>query len=136
MEFVLANWQLFAGVVLVAALLLISSSKASFGGVIQANPSQIVQVINQSKAQVIDLRSNLAFKEGHLIGAVNLTDDQLAAGLKKLKLSEKPVVLVADIKGSTGAAAKILKAADVAQIYQLKGGIQSWTDEHLPLVTS
>ena len=136
MEFVLANWQLFAGVVLVAALLLISSNKASFGGVIQANPSQIVQVINQSKAQVIDLRSDLAFKEGHLIGAVNLVDDQLAAGIKKLKLSEKPVVLVADIRGSTSAAAKILKAADVAQVYQLKGGVQSWTDEHLPLVTS
>ena len=136
MEFVLANWQLFAGVVLVAALILISSNKASFGGVIQANPSQIVQVINQSKAQVIDLRSDLAFKEGHLIGAVNLVDDQLAAGIKKLKLSEKPVVLVADIRGSTSAAAKILKAADVAQVYQLKGGVQSWTDEHLPLVTS
>ena len=135
MEFVMANWQLFAGVALVAAVLLATSGVASLGGVIQATPAQIVQAINQDKAQIIDLRSDLAFAEGHLIGAVNLAEDDLAAGIKKLKLSDKPVVLVADIRGSTGAAAKILQAADVAKIYQLKGGVQSWTDEHFPLVT-
>ncbi|MBL4621857.1 MAG: rhodanese-like domain-containing protein [Immundisolibacteraceae bacterium] len=136
MEFVLANWQLFAGVALVAAVLLASSGVASLGGVIQATPAQIVQVINQDKAQVIDLRSNLAFAEGHLIGAVNLVDDQLEAGIKKLKLADKPVILVADIRGSTGAATKMLKIAEVSKIYQLKGGLQSWSDEQLPLVTS
>lgn len=136
MEFVLANWQLFAGVALVAAVLLTTSGITSLGGVAQATPAQIVQVINQHKAQVIDLRSDLAFAEGHLIGAVNLVDDQLEAGIKKLKLSDKPVVLVTDIRGSTAAAAKVLKAAEVSKIYQLKGGLQSWTDEQLPLVTS
>ena len=135
MEFVLANWELFAGVAVVAMLLVATGSMASISGVIPAPPAQVVQAINREKAVVLDLRDEESFAQGHLFGAKNVDVTRLdEQGLRGLGIgSDDPVILVTGPRDSTGPLVKLLKAYGVPTIYQLKGGIQSWKDDNLPL---
>jgi len=136
-EFVFANWQLFAAVAVVATLLMVTSGGASLGGLAQATPAQVVQMLNQEQAVVFDLRGEESFAAEHLSGAHNVSAGNLAATVKKVaKPDHQPVVLVSERGVATAALVKQLKQAGIQRIYELKGGVQGWRDEQLPLVKS
>lgn len=137
MEFILANWQLFAGVVLVVILLLTTSGMAAFGSLIPATPAEVVQMLNQQQARVFDLRGEEKFAAGHLADSRHVTTDNLAVLIKKVtRPDEQPVVLVSERGVATTAVVKQLKAAGFQRIYELKGGVDAWREAQLPLVKS
>ena len=137
MEFILANWQLFAGVAVVILLLLTTSGMAGFGGLTPATPAEVVQMLNQQQASVFDLRGEEKFAAGHLADSRHVTADNLAAVIGKVTRPEQqPVVLVSERGVATTAVVKQLKAAGFERIYELKGGVDAWREAQLPLVKS
>ncbi len=103
----------------------------------QLSPAEVVQAINQQRAVVFDLRSAESFAEGHLADSINITQEKIDAEIARLKKpAEQTVVLVSERGLSTRELVNQLKQAKVQQICELKGGVQAWRDEQLPLIKS
>ena len=99
------------------------------------SPTEATIWINRRKAYVLDLRSEEAFKSGHLPGAKFANAAGLTAAIEKLKLDRKhPVVLVCE----TGCQSRKLVAEaqklGFAEVGTLDGGVQAWKAAALPLV--
>jgi len=91
--------------------------------------------INRRKAYVLDLRTEEAFKSGHLPGAKLANTVGLSTAIEKLKLDRKhPVILVCE----TGAQSRKLiteaQKLGFAEVGCLDGGVQAWKAAALPLV--
>jgi rhodanese-related sulfurtransferase len=97
-------------------------------------PSEAIRMVN-SGAVLVDLRAANQFKDGHIAGAKNLPGDQIAADAKALeKLAAKTVVLYCGDGATTAAAQRSLARAGAKNIYSLRGGLDAWKQENLPVV--
>lgn len=95
---------------------------------------QLTRLVNQKNAQVLDVRPKEAFAQGHIVNAINMPLEDITAGKVKLdKLKKKPVVVYCQIGKSSQTASKHLTDAGLEQVFNLKGGINSWLSEKLPL---
>jgi len=93
-----------------------------------------IHLINQEKAPIIDVRPKEAYQAGHIIGALNVPMADLATSMKKLeKYKNKFIVLVCDNAQVSQKAAKELGKLKFTQVKILKGGLDAWNKEHLPL---
>ena len=91
--------------------------------------------MNRRKAYVLDLRSEEAYKLGHLPGAKLISSAQLLAGADKLKLDRKnPVILVCDSGNQSRKVIAEVQKLGFAEVASLDGGVQAWQAAALPLV--
>lgn len=134
LQFVLDNWLLWLGFMVVLALIVTYESRTNVGGVNLLEPSQVVQLINHDNAIVIDIRDNNAFADGHIIGASHVPSDAVNQDHQKLKkYKDKPIVIVDSAGSQATKAGSTLHQQGFAKIYALKGGIQAWQQAGLPL---
>jgi rhodanese-related sulfurtransferase len=100
------------------------------------NPTQLTQLINKENAVVIDLRSQEAYRNGHIIGAQHFSINDMKQPAKKLeKLKQKPIIIITQTNPeSQKIAAQLLKQGYNA--YSLNGGMRAWVDAQMPLVTN
>lgn len=132
-EFVINHWMLVTAFCVVGGLFVATLTGSAGGGV---TPQQAVQLINRENAVVIDVRSSDDFARGHVIDAINIPADQLGEAPKRLRRHAGKRVLVCCASGaSSGAAVKRLREAGIEQVDAIKGGIQAWSQENLPLAT-
>ena len=92
------------------------------------NCSDLVTKINESQIVVLDTREKSEYKKGHISQAL-LHD---SSSTKKIDFTEV-VVYDKDEMTSVSSAERISKNNSVKVLY-LEGGIQSWTENNLPLV--
>lgn len=117
-----------------ALLLLISIIKTMTSGSKSLTPLMATQMINKEGAQVVDLRSVADFNKGHIHGAVNIPFTKLKDSTKDLeKHKQGPIIMVCATGMQSGSAAILLRKHGFQQVHKLKGGLQSWTGENLPL---
>ena len=90
--------------------------------------SDLVTKINESQIVVLDTREKAEYKKGHISQAI-LHDSSTT---KKLEFDEV-VVYDKDEMTSVSSAERILKNNSI-QVFYLECGIQSWTENNLPLV--
>ena len=90
--------------------------------------SDLVTKINESQIVVLDTREKAEYEKGHISQAI-LHDSSTT---KKLEFDEV-VVYDKDEMTSVSSAERILKNNSI-QVFYLEGGIQSWTENNLPLV--
>ena len=90
--------------------------------------SDLVTKINESQIVVLDTREKAEYKKGHISQAI-LHDSSTT---KKLEFDEV-VVYDKDEMTSVSSAERISKNNSI-QVFYLEGGIQSWTENNLPLV--
>lgn len=102
--------------------------------VTSVEPAEAVKLIN-GDAVVIDLRSQEAFRRGHIVNARNIPSDELEDGHEQLSRYEgKPIVAVCDAGITSSRLVNRLRKGGMDNIYNLKGGINAWTQDGLPLV--
>ena len=128
------NLALIALLLVSGAALFLPTLSTLIGGK-GLSPTEATIWINRRKAYVLDLRSEEAYKTGHLPGAKFANSAALTAAIEKLKLDRKlPVVLVCD----TGTQSRKLLAEaqklGFAEVGVLDGGVQAWKAAALPLV--
>lgn len=122
-----------AAIILFTLLILVEALRAK-RRVASLNTTQMIQMINHQKANVIDIRAKESYRNGHIIGAQSMTAKEISAPGKRLeRYKTKPLIIVCN-NGSESQ--KI--AADLAkQGYNtraLAGGLRSWSEANLPLV--
>ena len=99
------------------------------------NSHQLTALLNQHDGVVVDLRDANTFRSGHITGAVNIPAASLANRLKELeRFKERPVIVVCKMGQQSGAAVATLKKAGFTQVVRLRGGLDQWQAENLPLV--
>ncbi len=94
---------------------------------------QATQLINSKHAQVVDIRDGTEFARGSLPNARNIPLAELAARAGKELKKDRPVIVLCNAGNIAGRAAAQLRAAGVAEVYVLAGGINAWREAGLPL---
>jgi rhodanese-related sulfurtransferase len=119
--------------VLALAALAYEASRARSGGQ-SVGPMDAVRLLNQG-AVLIDVRSQAEFDSGHILDARLVPQDQLASITETLKKYKDKVVIACCESGMrSGAATRVLRAQGFTKVVNLKGGLQAWRAENLPLV--
>jgi rhodanese-related sulfurtransferase len=134
LEYVTRHPFLVGGTAALAlAVLAYEASRLRSGG--QAvGPMDAVRLMNQG-ALLLDVRSQGEFDAGHILEARHVPQDQLAGSVETLKKYKDKVVIACCESGMrSGAAARLLQAQGFTKVVNLKGGLQAWRAENLPLV--
>jgi rhodanese-related sulfurtransferase len=97
-------------------------------------PNDAVRLAN-SGAVILDVRNASEYQAGHIIDARHIPASELASRAESLKkYKEKPVLIYCDNGFASAAAARALKVLGFTQVVTLRGGLQTWRQENLPLV--
>ncbi|MDF1693315.1 MAG: rhodanese-like domain-containing protein [Zhongshania sp.] len=129
--FVAEQWVLISA--LISCLLLLSFHEQRRAGK-SLSPQQMVNLVNQQGAVVIDLRDKAEFSKGHILGSVNLPFSKLEKEVADHVEKDKPVILVCKLGQHASAAGKKLGSLGYSQVYRLKGGVSEWQIMQMPLI--
>jgi rhodanese-related sulfurtransferase len=135
LEFIQNHPYLITATLVVAIAAIVMELRYRKGTSAAIGPLDAVRLIN-SGALVLDVRPAEAFAGGHIIDARHVAAEELskeAENLKK-KYREKPVILCCDSGMTSAGAANTLKAQGFSKVVNLRGGLQAWKQENLPLV--
>jgi rhodanese-related sulfurtransferase len=132
-----ANHPLLIGALLLSFFLVVFSElKRRARGVVSLEPQDAVKLIN-ADAVVIDLRSPEAFAKGHIVNARNIPADELGEKSAVLeKFRSRPIVTVCDAGMTSSRTVDKLRKSGLENVFGLRGGIATWQQASLPLVTS
>lgn len=96
---------------------------------------QLVNMVNNQDAVVVDVRDSTEFEAGHIVDAINIPHTAIESRMSELnKFKDKPVVLTCKMGQHSGAAGTILRKAGFEQVARLTGGILEWRNQNLPVV--
>ncbi len=97
-------------------------------------PQQLheLQAQNDPSLLVLDVRSPEEFVAGHVPGAVNIPQDQVASRLAEIP-KDKEVVLYCRSGRRSGLAAETLEANGYKNLRQLQGDMPGWEKAGLPV---
>jgi len=96
---------------------------------------EAVRLINQG-ATVVDVREAARFDGGHIIDALNIPSEELAARAETRLKKKRPVLLVCDTGARSGRLVGTLRKAGFDKAWSLAGGIAAWQRDNLPVVTT
>lgn len=125
---------LVAAAAILAILVIVFELRQRGRGATAVGPMDAVRLVNAG-ALVVDVRDEKAYEGGHIIDARSVPAaevGQKAETLKKFK--EKPVVVYCDSGLASAGAVKALTALGFTKVVSLRGGLQSWLQENLPVV--
>jgi rhodanese-related sulfurtransferase len=134
LEYAARHPVLFGGTVVLALVAVgYEISRAKSGG--QAvSAADAVRLMNQG-ALLLDVRTQAEFASGHIIDARHVPQEQVAqAGETFKRHKEKVVITCCETGMRSGAAARVLKAQGFSKVVNLRGGLQAWRADNLPLV--
>lgn len=96
--------------------------------------NQAIQLINHENACILDVRSNDAFLNGHIIDAQSIPYKDLTEKYKKLEKFKAAPIVVVCTAGIESAKAAIFLTQQGFRAYSLGGGIRAWSDANMPLI--
>ena len=130
-EFLIENWILAAAWMTLVYLLLAHESRKAGKSIL---PQQLSQFVNKEEGLVLDVRDNSEFKQGHIVGSVNIPFRDLEKRMIELNgHKDKPVIVVCKIGHTASSASKQLKQSGFNHVYKLGGGLSEWIAANLPL---
>ncbi len=96
--------------------------------------SAAVQLINRSRAVVVDVSEAAEFAAGHVTGAKNVPLADLESRLPAVvKNKALPVIFVCSTGARAGRAVATAKKLGYEQAQALGGGLKAWKEANLPL---
>lgn len=122
--------------VLTASLLAIIANEVhgNLTGGKKLSPPEVVRLINDRDARVIDVRPVADFKKGHLMGAINIPSAKLQERLGEIdKDKTRPVILYCALGGTARESAELLRKQGFAEAFPLRGGLNAWLAANLPV---
>jgi len=132
LEFLAQEWLLVLALATLLVMLFMHEGRKSGPSV---SPQQAINLVNKDDGIFVDLRDAGDYKQGHIVGAVNIPAAKLPARMAELeKYKDKPVVLVCKMGQQSGAAGKQLREAQYTNTNKMTGGMMEWTNLQLPTV--
>ncbi|MFQ5488283.1 MAG: rhodanese-like domain-containing protein, partial [Gammaproteobacteria bacterium] len=83
-SFIFNHWLLFLALLAVFSLLLMSTARSRLLGFQEIKTTEAVQMMNHDEPLLLDTRSADEFAQGHILGALNISHDQLPERLGEL----------------------------------------------------
>tara|TARA_B100000927_G_scaffold232921_1_gene193122 strand:- start:1801 stop:2205 length:405 start_codon:yes stop_codon:yes gene_type:complete len=117
---------------LVTIFLLINASSKKGGRKI--TPQNLISLANDDNAFVIDLRDSEQFQSGHITGSINIPFLNLNKRSNEIPQDKEAVILVCEMGSVSPNAGEILMKEGYKDLLILKGGINEWRLQNLPLV--
>ena len=117
---------------LVTIFLLINASSKKGGRKI--TPQNLILLANDDNAFVIDLRDSEQFQSGHITGSINIPFLNLNKRSNEIPQDKEAVILVCEMGSVSPNAGEILMKEGYKDLLILKGGINEWRLQNLPLV--
>ncbi len=132
--FFMQHWILTTAFIMVAILFLVNEWWHSAHGVPSVGPLELVGMLNHSSAVVVDIRAKASFIQGHILGAINLPEEDFGNDYAPLqKYKTKPVILVCAKGFSAPKMAKTLAKNGFTSLYYLTGGMEAWQTQNMPV---
>lgn len=130
------NGMLSAVWVALVVMIIVTTIKIQMSPIKQISTQELTFLINREEGVVLDIRKEKEFKAGHILDAVNLSNEKITkdgfASLEKYK--DKPIVVVCTSGMSAVQVANDLyKKGGFTRVSVLKGGINSWVSAGLPV---
>lgn len=133
-DFAVRHWYLFAALFIIIGMLIGGEVLRKLRGVSALNPTQVLQLINQQDAVVVDIRDSGQYKAGHLPDARHIPYAELDQRMKELnKFKDKPLILYCQTDTRASSAGAKLKKAGFATVHALRGGLPAWQQASLPV---
>ncbi len=131
--FVINHWALCAAFLAVVLMLVVEEIRAvrSRGNFLSA--AEVTRLINHEDAIVIDVRDAAAFREGHIVNAKNISIADFDRQVEKLN-AQHPLIIVDATGDKSPAIVTRLTTLGFQKVYVLKGGINSWKADGMPVV--
>lgn len=127
---------LIAAAAILAVLAIVIEIRQRGLGAYLIAPADAVRLAN-SGALMLDVRDSKDYDAGHIIDSRHVPAGDLAGRADSLKkFKEKPVIVYCESGTASAGAAKTLRTAGFNKVVTLRGGLQSWRQENLPLVKS
>ncbi|MDG1249504.1 MAG: rhodanese-like domain-containing protein [Gammaproteobacteria bacterium] len=134
-EFISTNFILFAALGIILALILRMEIKRAIRGFKIITPKEAVMLINKEEAILIDVREDNELAQGFIRGSKHLSLSVLKQRVDELKThSEKPMIAYCRTGNRSLTACEILKKNNFHNIMSLRGGLEAWRVDNLPVV--
>lgn len=135
LEFTNAHPILMAGTVMMGFAVLFYEVRTKASGVAAITSAQAVRLINQG-GRVVDVREADQFSTGHIVDALNIPAAELGDEPPRKLKNSKSVIFVCDNGAKSAGCATTLRKAGAENMFSLRGGLTSWRQDNLPVVTS
>lgn len=132
LEFITNHWPLVAAFIVLLLLILAHEMRAKIGSALKVTPHEATQLINKEDAFVVDLRDDLAFQKGHIIGAKPILPANLLT--YSFPNKERPILLTCQSGYQSPTLGRQLRKLGFTQVYYLAGGIDNWLNSGLLLI--
>ena len=130
-NFLIEHYYLSIPLLTILVLLILSNAKK--GGK-KISCQTLISMTNQNRALIIDIRDSESFNAGHITASKNIPQNELTRRINEITNIDKSVILVCDMGNISPNAGEALKKEGFEDIYLLKGGINQWRMDNLPLV--
>lgn len=131
LEFITAHYVLSGAFIVIVVLLIMQQARNSGRNL---SSRELTAMLNRDEAFILDIRPKKDFINGHIVGSLNISNDQLKERMSELdKQKEKTIIVVCASGINAGAACTELKKAGFS-VARLSGGITGWRSENLPVV--
>jgi rhodanese-related sulfurtransferase len=125
---------LVAAAAILAVLAIVIEIRLRARGSSAVSPADAVRLAN-SGAVFVDVRDAKDYEAGHIIDARHLPAAEVASRAETLKkYREKPVIVYCESGFASAGAARALRANGFSKVVTLRGGLNSWRQENLPIV--
>jgi rhodanese-related sulfurtransferase len=129
-QFLIDNWFILVPLI-ISIFVFFRQEKIRNSSILE--PQQMIFFLNRKNALLIDIRNNKDFSIGHISQAINVGPDIDLCKKEIKKDSERPIIIVCQNGNYSSRMATDLKKEN-HDTYILKGGINSWVNEKLPLI--
>ena len=130
-NFLIEHYYLSLPLIVLIILFLISNARK--GGK-KISCQHLISLSNNDSALVVDLRDSESYNAGHITASINIPVKDLLRRSNELSSTEKSIVLVCEMGSSSPNAGETLIKEGMKDIKILKGGINEWRLNNLPLI--
>lgn len=135
--FLVANWHLSALFIAILLAIIVAEFQMNVGGSASVSPNELTKLINRSHAAVFDVRDESSFQNGHIVGSVHLSQENLSQQFERLKKQKKKPYIIVDSDGRGFADfLKKFQSEGFDEVFVLKGGISAWKEAGMPLTAA
>jgi rhodanese-related sulfurtransferase len=134
-QFAQDHMALSSAWVVVAIILAITQFRQLASAPKSVTTQMLTNMVNRENGVVIDIRPQTDFNKGHIHGAINIPLSKVKDSLTDLeKYKNTPIIMVCASGISVIGACNTLKKSGMEQVFKLKGGMNSWVGDNLPVV--
>jgi len=105
-----------------------------FGKVPEILPAELIEKLNNPESpQLLDVRTHIEWRKGHLPGAINIPITELHSKIETLTFKkDQPVITICLSAHRSIPAVRLLRRYNFQQVVQLAGGMIAWRRYNLP----